>query len=261
MTGPLIVYIRASVQNSDPLTFFLDIVELDHTTADGITNAWLKCLSDSGLDDDFLKECLLGFCSDGASVMLGRKAGVYTKLKARYPAVVGWHCLNHRLELSVGDAVKSCVEINHFTSFLNKLYCLCNQSPKHLRELEEAASAVGTQLCQIGRVLSVRWVASSYRTLEAMWNMMAAWHQHFMNASKDATRSSVDKSMYQGLATKLSSADFILNIGLMFDTLEELKDLSRWNWSSSYDALMKCSTGCSQSSARLLKKFITMAML
>ena len=37
--------------------------------------------------------------------MFGRKAGVHTKLKARYQAVVGWHCLNHRLELSVGDAV------------------------------------------------------------------------------------------------------------------------------------------------------------
>lgn len=101
----LIVYMRASVANSDPLTFFLNVTELEQTSADGITEALLKCLMDNGLDDDFLKDCFLGFCSDGASVMLGKKAGVYAKLKAKYPDIVGWHCLNHRLELSVGDAV------------------------------------------------------------------------------------------------------------------------------------------------------------
>lgn len=73
----LVVYIHASIQNSDPLTFFLEVIELEQTTADSITDALLKFLMDNGLDDEFLKQCFLGFCSDGASVMLGRKAGVY----------------------------------------------------------------------------------------------------------------------------------------------------------------------------------------
>lgn len=222
----LVAYIRASNQNSDPLTFFLEVIELEQTTADGITDALLKCLMDNGLDDEFLKQCFLGFCSDGASVMLGRKAGVYAKLKARYPAVVGWHCLNHRLELSVGDAVRSCVETNHFTSFLDKLYCLYSQSPKNLRELDEAASVVGTQLRKIGCVLNVRWVASSYRTVEAVWNMYGALHLHFISAGKDTSRTSAERCMYDGLAAKLSSEGFVVNLGLMLDALEELKDLS-----------------------------------
>ena len=58
----------------------------------------------------FLKHCSVGFCSDGASVMLGRKAGMFAKLKSMFPNIIGWHCLNHRLELSVGDAVKCCTE-------------------------------------------------------------------------------------------------------------------------------------------------------
>ncbi|XP_077087102.1 E3 SUMO-protein ligase KIAA1586-like [Siphateles boraxobius] len=140
-------------------------------------------------DDEFLKQCFLGFWSDRASVMLGRKAGLYAKLKARYPAVVGWHCLNHRLELSVGDAVRSCVETNHFTSFLDKLYCLYSQSPKNLRELDEAAS-------------------------------------HFFSAGNDTSRTSAEICMHDGLAAKLSSEGFVVNLGLMLDALEELKDLS-----------------------------------
>lgn len=64
------------------------------------------------------------------------KNGVYTKLKSMFPGLIGWHCLNHRLELSVSDAVKHCTETNHFTAFLDKLYCLYNQSPKNPRVRE-----------------------------------------------------------------------------------------------------------------------------
>jgi len=39
---------------------------------------------------------------------------VATKLKARFAQLLTWHCLNHRLELAVGDAVRSCTEINQF---------------------------------------------------------------------------------------------------------------------------------------------------
>lgn len=222
----LVVYMQAAVQNSDPLTFFLNVIELEQTTADGITDALLNCLVDNGLDNDFLKECFLGFCSDGASLMLGRKAGVYAKLKEKYPDIVGWHCLNHRLELAVGDAVKCCTESNHFRSFLDKLYSLYSQSPKNLRELDKAAESVGTQLRKIGCVLNVRWVASSYRTVEAVWNMYSALHKHFISASQDVARTSSERCMYEGLGEKLSSADFIKNLGHMFDALEELKDLS-----------------------------------
>ena len=40
----LIVYLRTSVHDSEPLTFFLDLLELESTTADGITGDLLKCL-------------------------------------------------------------------------------------------------------------------------------------------------------------------------------------------------------------------------
>lgn len=69
----LVVYLRTSVDSSEPLTFFLDLPELVNTTADGITSELLNCLLKHGLDDAFLKDCLVGFCSDGASVMIGKK--------------------------------------------------------------------------------------------------------------------------------------------------------------------------------------------
>lgn len=81
----LIVYLRTSVGDSEPLTFFLDLLELDSTTADGITSELLRCLEKYGLDDSFQRDCLVGFCSDGAAVVVGKKNGVYSKLKDKFP--------------------------------------------------------------------------------------------------------------------------------------------------------------------------------
>jgi len=67
-----------------------------------------------------LQECFIGLAADGASVMLRKKNGVAAKLKTRFPQLLTWHCLNHRLELSVGDAVKSCTEIKDIFG-----YALC----------------------------------------------------------------------------------------------------------------------------------------
>ena len=37
--------------------------------------------------------------------MLGTKSGVGKFLKDHFPDIVLWHCLNHRLELAVGNAL------------------------------------------------------------------------------------------------------------------------------------------------------------
>lgn len=65
----LVVYLRCSVNNSEPTTFFLDLVELQSTNAEGITEALLNCLLGHGLDNAFLNECLVGFCSDGEPLL------------------------------------------------------------------------------------------------------------------------------------------------------------------------------------------------
>ena len=63
----------------------------------------------------------------------------------KYPDIIVWHCLNHRLELSVGDAVSEVVGVNYFRDFMDKLFALYSQLPKNMRELEEHARDVGDQ--------------------------------------------------------------------------------------------------------------------
>ncbi|KAF3848787.1 hypothetical protein F7725_015284 [Dissostichus mawsoni] len=63
-------------------------------------------------------------------------------------------------------------------------------SPKNLRELDAAVSEVGVCLRKIGRVLGIRLVASSFRTVNAVWTMYAALYHHLTSASVDVNRSS-----------------------------------------------------------------------
>jgi len=47
---------------------------------------------------------MVGFGSDGASVMTGRKTGVATRLKCKQPFLITIHCAAHRLALAAADA-------------------------------------------------------------------------------------------------------------------------------------------------------------
>jgi len=47
-----------------------------------------------------------------------------------------------------------------------------------------------------------------------------------MSASSDQKLDSKERAQYKGMANKLSSTAFLLNLALMFDALEELSELS-----------------------------------
>lgn len=109
---------------------------------------------------------------------------------------------------------------------MDKLYSLYSQSPKNQRELANCVAELDIQLTKIGRVLSVRWVASSYRAVSAVHRNYSALYAHFTSAAVDYSRDSSQRRMYRGLADSLASEQFILNLGLMMDALEELTNVS-----------------------------------
>ena len=90
----------------------MDLIELQKGTASAITEALLSCLFQYGFNDVYLKQNFISFTSDGISVKMGKKSGVAKKLMEKYPDIIVWHCLNHRLQLSVGDAVSEVVGVN-----------------------------------------------------------------------------------------------------------------------------------------------------
>lgn len=92
-------------------------------------------------------------------------------------------------------------------------------------ELKECADALDIQLCKIGRILDARWVASSFRTVDAVWKAYPALYQHFTSAAESDQRDGASRQTYTGLAKRLSSHAFVNNLGLMWDALQELSEL------------------------------------
>ena len=123
----LIVYLRSEISDGCVNTFFLDIIELKRTDAETIEAELLKCLSKHGFSSSYLNDNLIGACSDGASVMLGRNSGVLERLKNKYNKLFKWHCLCHRIELGVADAIEEVPGVNHIIIFLTScMRCIIN---------------------------------------------------------------------------------------------------------------------------------------
>lgn len=224
----MVVYVRTVWPLDGEMECFafpVSLVELESATADAILKSLLASLASNGFDERYLKENLIGACSDGASVMLGKNTGVLTQLKNMFPNIFLWHCMCHRIELAIGDAISSVCQVNHVKSFLDKLYSVFSQSAKAQRELEDCAHSVHSEILKIGRVLDVRWVASSYRSLCAVWKSYAALYEFSKNS--DTAKSQKHKSTFAGIQAQLESSQLVHNLAVMLDALEAVSDLSK----------------------------------
>jgi hypothetical protein len=87
--------------------------------------------------------------------MTGTSSGVATQFIERYGEnEEACHCLAHRLELAINDALKIVTATNRLQSFLNSLYALYSQRPKNQRELGEVVADTETQLLRITAILT-----------------------------------------------------------------------------------------------------------
>ncbi|KAF0754597.1 E3 SUMO-protein ligase KIAA1586-like [Aphis craccivora] len=167
----------------------VDLVELSNQTVENIVQQLIKCLHHAGFNDH-------------------------------------WHSLNHRLELAVHDSIKDIGALNHFKSFIDSLYVLYNASPKNQNELRNVCNELDILFLKLGRVLDVRWVASSWRAINVVWKTFPALCNHFCNAANDSTKDSKTRNKYLGLKKRLASPEFLSDLGLMCDCLQELSTLS-----------------------------------
>ena len=226
MTVHLRVSFKIDEKISEPEFVFLALCELESQTAEGISTSLLTVLLDAGFTEEYLKENWIAFVSDGASVLMGKRSGVAVRLQEKFPTLLIWHCLNHRLELAVHDAIGEINAVNHFKIFMDSLYCVYSQSSKNQRQLQEISEELNTQCLKIGRILDVRWVSSSYRTVVAVYKSHEALCKHFQRCSVDETRHSRERQKFLGLFKRLCSIGFLSDLAVMHDTLHELSMLS-----------------------------------
>lgn len=214
----LVIYLRCELTTvAYPVNMFVDLQELISSDAENIVKVLLQCLDGYGFTSSYLKNNLIGICSDGASVMLGSKSGVGVRMVELFPGILLWHCLNHRIQLALGDAIDSVSQVNHCKIFLEKLHCFYSQSTKNQRELNDMASDLGLEIQKIGRVFGPRWAACSLRATKAVWKSYPVLYKHF-KAKSDAEA--------KGIVKRLEKRSFIIDLSIIIDILQELAYLS-----------------------------------
>ena len=210
----LIIFLKIEDCDVSPIIFF-DLVKLEGQGAEQIYASLLKSLHGGGFDSEYLRNNLIAFCSDGASVMLGCNSGVGTRLKNDYSNIILWHCLNHRLQLILDNSVNDIKQVNHFKILMDQIYTIFHQSNKNQMQLFKISEMLWQQILKIGRVLGPRWAACSLRSVLAVWRAYPALYKYFSSEAK-----------HSGMAERLCNRYFLDNLTLMIDILRENSLLS-----------------------------------
>ncbi|KAI4816803.1 hypothetical protein KUCAC02_009109 [Chaenocephalus aceratus] len=114
----LITYL-ALQHKREPETVFIGNYVIPSGTAECITTKIKDVLSGRGV----AMARVVGLGSDGANVMVGRKAGVAQKMRLNdCPYLVNIHCDAHRTALAVRDVSKAVREISAYVTTINNIY-------------------------------------------------------------------------------------------------------------------------------------------
>ena len=119
------IYFHQLLRNFVFAAFFLRVSELSDGKADIITTSIMELLTSLDLSNNKV----MGFGSDGALIMVGRRAGVATLLKEKNPQVVAIYCVAHRLALAVAQAGGAVPYIKRFKILLHNLFSFYDNRP------------------------------------------------------------------------------------------------------------------------------------
>ena len=174
----LIVLIRAfefdknaenEITAERPVVYFYRLIEMGHSEdAQTMLNLIDTALEDDnkfgGRFRDKFKKKLVGFASDGASVMQGKYGGLAKKLEDYSGrSIYSIHCMAHRLQLATGHAWENAPIFNEAERLIDGIYNFYNnKGHKRKAHLKETAAALERVYYQFSGIFKVRWIASEF---------------------------------------------------------------------------------------------------
>lgn len=180
------------------------------------------------MEESFIKTRLLGFCTDGASNLRGHVKGALQIIanSLNRSDLFTFHCMNHKLELAVHDAVATTTKVSHLRMFMDSLYAYYSRSPDHCRMIESISETLNTEIRKIGKIFDVRWLSSSYRSIDAVYASYPALVGQLTAQSAHPQTTGKDKAKVNGMLKRISSFSFVSEVALLRDVLDKLHGLS-----------------------------------
>ena len=218
-----------SFKDEETKTNFLsckDILEKHNAAnAETITGLLLEELESDKLD----VSKLTGFSSDGASVMVGKRTGVATRLREKNPCLINIHCVCHKLALSCADSNESISFIKNMEIILRQLWQLFENSPKKMaiylktqKELKNITMGDKAQKVvskRLKKACRTRWLS-----LESSVKAVFSEYEVILHTLSKLEK---DDAAACGLLKKMKGLKFLGAIYILNDILPILADLSR----------------------------------
>ncbi|XP_070563662.1 zinc finger protein 862-like [Ptychodera flava] len=222
-----IVYVRI-LRDGRPVTKFLSLQPMPRGNAESIINAIDRAFcAELTIEPNQWKQNLVGMASDGASVMIGARGGVTTRVRQDVQHLVNVHCTAHRLELCLKSALKEFAMYRNIEDFLINIFKFYTNSPRNYAALRESGNATGVTVLKPGNVLGTRWIEHHKRALEALdrdWLPMTMHMQDIVTPGSDHTNDS--KSKARGFLQKLTQFKFMERVFVLLDIYRVLSRLS-----------------------------------
>ena len=217
-----IIYVRL-LENGYPKDYFVALQDLEHANADGVFAAIDEAMNTCG--SIHWKEKVVGGGSDGASVNIGVNNSVATRLSENRPYVLNVHCVAHRLELGVLNAIKTNPLLVTVHDMLKKIYKHYHYSPKAIRELKTIAESLDEKCFKPTNLQGTRWIPHISTALKCLLKNYVVILSHFEHVSQSkATPEVVGRAKY--LANKLRDYKLLQFMFFMDDLLHIVSDLS-----------------------------------
>lgn len=181
-------------------------------------------LVELGLDSDKLS----GVSTDGASVMVGKREGLVTKLKRDNPSLLAIHCICHRLALACVDTNSDLSYMKEVEGHVTHVWKLFHYSPVKLAALLKAQTEVHKMNLSgqttkfltrtMKRACQTRWLSFD-NAIQSLFQELLAVVQTLNKFSNEATA--------YGLMKKITSLKFIGTIYILQKVLPILAGLSQ----------------------------------
>lgn len=198
-------------------TSFLRITDIPNGTAETITGAMMKFVSDNALH--ITRLCAFG--SDGASVMTGRLSGIAVRLMHHNPRMIAVHCVNHRLALAVAHGSDSVLYLQQFKSILQTLFFFYQNSAVRMASLYAIQEILDDPQIKCKLAKDVRWLSHD-NAIKAVIRTLPS-----ILVSLDREASENGEPTAHGLYKFMKSYKFVATAYLLFDVLPHLSRLSR----------------------------------
>ena len=225
----LFMFCCFDVESGKPVMSVVGLNELEHQHAEGLVCAIEAELLKVGIeltDTPELNntECkMVCICLDGAASNMGKYRSVKALLQKRYPWVIVVHCINHNLELAIGDLRKHDPDYLFFDETMRDIFSVFHFSNKKRREIQAVADEMEEEFTNFSGLQTIRWLASQFRAVEKVYDNYYVLCTYLAHACVAPDKKPEDKAKMKGIYQRATSLKFVLYLNFMMDFLQPLK--------------------------------------